>query len=394
MSSVPARIYISRQVLEMKGKGVLCFVVLAAVALWPVKASADTVPSVSAKAAIVVSADDGRVVYAKNEHDRLPIASTTKIMTSLLTLEAAEANNRVITVTPEMIRVEGSSMGLRAGDKLTLYDLAVGMLMVSGNDAANTAALSIGGTMENFAAMMNAKAASLGMKDTHYVTASGLDDKEHYSSAYDLALLTRAALQNNQFANIVRQKSMQIHFLNPNVTHSYGNHNKLLSFYQYCTGVKTGFTKKSGRCLVSSAEKDGVRLIAVTLNDPNDWKDHETLLNYGFSCLVSRPVNDSSTSISLPIVGGVQGTVQVTGTAGENVVVGSNDQLKRTVELPQFVYAPVKKGQVLGRVCYTCGGKIVAQTELVAAEDVPQAPKQKMWFQILWEAILDLFSGG
>jgi D-alanyl-D-alanine carboxypeptidase (penicillin-binding protein 5/6) len=394
MLPASARIYISRQVLEMKGKGVFCFVVLAAIALWPIKASADAVPSVSAKAAIVVSVDDGCVVYAKNEHDRLPIASTTKIMTSLLTLEAAAVNNRVITVTPEMVRVEGSSMGLRAGDKLTLYDLAVGMLMVSGNDAANTAALSIGGTIENFAAMMNAKAASLGMKDTHYVTPSGLDDNEHYSSAYDLALLTRAALQNTQFANIVRQKSIQIHFLSPNVTHSYGNHNKLLSFYQYCTGVKTGFTKKSGRCLVSSAEKDGVRLIAVTLNDPNDWEDHKKLLDYGFSCLVSRPVNDSSTSISLPIVGGVQGTVQVTGTAGENVVIGANDQLKRTVELPQFVYAPVKKGQVLGRVRYTCGGKSVTQTELVAAEDVPQAPKQKMWFQILWKAILDLFSGG
>jgi D-alanyl-D-alanine carboxypeptidase (penicillin-binding protein 5/6) len=377
----------------MKGKGVLCFIVLTAAALWPAWASADAAPSVSAKSAIVVNADDGRVVYAKNEHDRLPIASTTKIMTSLLTLEASAVNNRTITVTPEMIRVQGSSMGLRAGNKLTLYDLAVGMLMVSGNDAANTAALSIGGTMENFAAMMNAKAASLGMKDTHYVTPSGLDDEEHYSSAYDLALLTRAALQNAQFADIVRQKSMQIHFINPDETYYYGNHNKLLGFYQYCTGVKTGFTKKSGRCLVSSAEKDGVRLIAVTLNDPNDWEDHKSLLNYGFSCLVSRPVNDSSTSVSLPIVGGVQGTVKVTGTAGENVVVGVEDQLKRTVELPQFVYAPVKKGQVLGRVCYTCGGKIVTQTELTAAEDVPKAPKQKTWFQILWQAILDLFSG-
>lgn len=378
----------------MKGKSVLCFIVLAAAALWPAWASADAVPSVSAKSAIVVNADDGRVVYAKNEHDRLPIASTTKIMTSLLTLEASEAKERVITVTPDMIRVQGSSMGLRAGDRLTLYDLAVGMLMVSGNDAANTAALSVGGTMENFAAMMNAKAVSLGMKDTHYVTPSGLDDDAHYSSAYDMSLLTRAALHNAQFADIVRQKSMQIHFVSPDVTHYYGNHNKLLGLYQFCTGVKTGFTKKSGRCLVSSAEKDGVRLIAVTLNDPNDWDDHKALLNYGFTCLVSRAVDDSGTSLSLPIVGGVQGTVKVSGTVGENVVVGINDQLRRTVELPQFVYAPVKKGQVLGRVCYTCGGKITAQTELTAAEDVPQAPKQKTWFRILWEAIAELFTGG
>ena len=378
----------------MKGKNIICFAVIAVAALWPARVSASGIPEVSAKSAIVVNADDGRVIYAKNEHERLPIASTTKIMTSLLTLEASEVDNRVITVTPDMIRVQGSSMGLRVGDRLTLHDLAVGMLMVSGNDAANTAAFCVGGTIENFASMMNAKAASLGMKDSHFITPSGLDDSEHYSSAYDLSRLTCAALQNMQFAKIVCCKSMQIHFINPDVTNYYGNHNRLLSMYQYCTGVKTGFTKKSGRCLVSSAEKNGVRLIAVTLNDPNDWKDHESLLDYGFTQLVSHGVDDSAYHVTIPIVGGVQGNVQVAGSAGENMVIGAGDQVNRTVELPQFVYAPVKKDQVLGRVCYVCAGKVVAQTELVAAEDVPQAPKQKPWFVILWDAITDLFSGG
>ena len=378
----------------MKGKCIVCFALLAAAAFWPAAAFAVGEPKISAKSAAVVNADDGRVLYAKNEHEHLAIASTTKIMTSLLTLEAAEAENRTVTITPEMIRVEGSSMGLRAGDRLTLADLAAGMLMVSGNDAANSSALAVGGTMDRFVSMMNAKASELGMKDTHFVTPSGLDDSEHYSTAYDLSLLTCAALRNPDFSKIVCKKSMQIHFLSPDVTHTYGNHNRLLSLYSYCTGVKTGFTKKSGRCLVSSAEKNGIELIAVTLNDPDDWRDHESLLDYGFTRLVSRPVDDSAYRVTVPIVGGVQGALQVAGTSGDHVVVGCGDQLDRTVELPQFVYAPVKTGQVLGRVRYVCAGKTVAQTELVAAEDVPQAPRQKAWFQILWDGIVDLFSGG
>ena len=380
----------------MKGKRIVCFALLAVAAFQPAWASAAPAvsePKLSAKAAVVVDADDGRVVYAKNEHERLAIASTTKIMTSLLTLEAAEAENRAVTITPEMVRVEGSSMGLRAGDRLTLRDIAEGMLLVSGNDAANSAALAVGGTMDRFVSMMNAKAAELGMKDTHFVTPSGLDDSAHYSTAYDLALLTCAALHNADFADIVSQKSMRIHFLNPDVTRTYGNHNRLLSLYPYCTGVKTGFTKKSGRCLVSSAEKDGVSLIAVTLGDPDDWKDHENLLDYGFTRMVSRPVDDSAYRVSIPIVGGVQAELSVAGTRGDPVTVACGDSLARTVELPRFVYAPVKSGQVLGRVRYVCAGKTVAQTELVAAEDVPAAPKQKAWFQILWDGIVDLLTG-
>ena len=378
----------------MKGKRIVCFAVLLAAVFWPAGASAATEPKISAKSAVVVNADNGRVLYAKSEHERLAIASTTKVMTSLLTLEAAGADNKIVTVTPEMIRVEGSSMGLRAGDRLTLRDLAAGMLMVSGNDAANSAALSVGGTVEKFASMMNAKAAALGMKDTHFVTPSGLDNDAHYSTAYDMALLTCAALRNGDFSKIVCQQSMQIHFISPDVTHYYGNHNRLLRLYKYCTGVKTGFTKKSGRCLISSAEKDGVRLVAVTLNDPDDWDDHENLLDYGFACLTCRALDDSAYRVSIPIVGGVQENLKVVGTSGENVVIGSEDQMKRTVELPRFVYAPVQSGQVLGRVRYTCAGKTVAQTELVAGEDVPAAPKQKAWFQILWDGIIDLFSSG
>lgn len=376
----------------MKGKCFICAAAFLAAALLPAYAQAATAqPEVSAKSAVVVNADDGRVLYAKNENQRLAIASTTKIMTSMLTLQAASTENRTVTITPEMIRVEGSSMGLRAGDRLTLRDLAAGMLMVSGNDAANSAAFAVGGTKEHFADMMNAEATRLGMKNTHFVTPSGLDDEEHYSTAYDMSQLTCAAMKNSDFSRIVRQSSMEIHFVSPDVTHYYGNHNRLLKLYRYCTGVKTGFTKKAGRCLVSAAEKDGVRLVAVTLNAPDDWNDHENLLNYGFTRLKSCAIDDSMYHLTEAAVGGVKNSVAVVGSSGGNVVIDSNATLQRTVEMPHFVYAPVKSGQVLGRVCYRCGGKIVAATELTAAENISAPPVEKNWFQNFAEWFRSLF---
>lgn len=247
-------------------------------------AIADTAPlQVSAKSAILINADDGRILYAKNENERRPMASTTKIMTALITLETAAVNNKVVTITDKMVRVEGSSMGLRPGDKLSLRALAEGMLLVSGNDAANSAAIAISGSDQAFAVLMNKRAKELNMTNTHFVTPSGLDDENHYTTAKDLAILAAAAMHNPDFAEIASQKVMAVQFVNPDQTRKLKNHNKLLSMYDGCIGVKTGFTKKSGRCLVSSAQRNGVNLIAVTLNDPDDWKDHQKLLDYGFS---------------------------------------------------------------------------------------------------------------
>lgn len=369
-----------------------CFV-MAAVFL-PAGVHAAAEPTVSAQAAVVIHADTGEILYAKSEHERLPMASTTKIMTALLTLEAAEDDNREITITPEMVRVAGSSMGLRAGDRLTLKDLAEGMLLVSGNDAANSAAIAVGGSIDGFAVLMNQKAAQLGLKDTHYVTPSGLDSDEHYSSAYDLAILSAAAMQNEEFAAIAGQKTMRIHFLEPDETRTYSNHNRLLSMYPYCTGVKTGYTMKSGRCLVSSAQKGNARLIAVTLNDPDDWDDHEALLDYGFSQLSEIPVDDSDCSIFVPVTGGAAGSVTVSGTAGENIVLSTAQAqtMKRTIELPQFVYAPVESGQVLGCVRYTVDGETIETTELTAAHAVGLSPSKRSFLQWIWDGIRRFFT--
>ena len=219
----------------------------------------------SAKASILIDADSGRVLSAQNEKAKLPMASTTKIMTTLIALEQPDLTS-YFTVDPEAIKVEGSSMGLTEGDRVNLLTLCYGMILPSGNDAANVVAMRIGGSAEKFADMMNAKAAELGLKDTHFVTPSGLDADGHYTTAYDLAQLARIAMQNPLFKSICKESAAQVEFGNPPFKRWLKNHNKLIEMYDGCIGVKTGFTDAAKRCLVSAAERDGVTLICVTLS--------------------------------------------------------------------------------------------------------------------------------
>ncbi|MDF2631916.1 MAG: D-alanyl-D-alanine carboxypeptidase [Caproiciproducens sp.] len=360
---------------------------------FPLFASADAQPQLSAKSAVLMNADNGEILYAKGENDKRPMASTTKIMTALITLETAAVNNRIVTITDNMVRVEGSSMGLMPGNKLSLKSLAAGMLLVSGNDAANSAAIAIGGSTKAFAELMNKRAKELNMTDTHFVTPSGLDDEEHYTTARDLAVLAAAAMKNPDFAEIACEKSMSVQFISPDQTRRLTNHNKLLSMYSGCVGVKTGFTKKAGRCLVSSAEKNGVHLVAVTLNASDDWNDHEKMLNYGFSKLISCPVDDSGYSVTFPVVGGTSNNVVIHGSVQNSIVVNIDEasNIKRTVELPTFVYAPVEAGQVLGTVRYTVGSKTVATTELIAVGQVAKLEIPKNIFEIFLDHIKNLF---
>lgn len=359
--------------------GILCI---------PLPAHADAL-SVSAKAAVLMNAADGTLLWEKNAEEKLPMASTTKIMTALLTLEAASVEDRVVEITDAMVRVEGSSMGLQAGNKVTLSALAKGMLSVSGNDAANAAAYALDGSLQAFAAHMNRRAAELGLQNTHFVTPSGLDDDAHYTTASDLAKLARAAMQNPAFAAITSQRTIEIPYVSPNVRRSFTNHNKLLAQYPGCIGVKTGFTKKAGRCLVSCAERNGVRLIAVTLNAPDDWADHKTMLDYGFAQLHSVQLDDSSFTQSLPVVGAAQQTVSVHGAKGPAVVVPTNAVVQREVQLPRFVYAPLEDGRVVGRVLYRVGSQVVGETALTA-DAVPQQEPPKKSF---WESFLAFLKG-
>ena len=249
-------------------------------------------------------------------------------MTALLAFES-EHRGDPVTITPEMISVEGSSMGLRAGEVLALGDIARGMMMASGNDGANAIALYLSDSAEAFSEKMNARAAELHMMQTHFVTPSGLDAEGHGSTAYDMALLAAEAMQNEEFAAAVGQTTLSVPFISPEKTVRYENHNRLLKLYPDCTGIKTGFTKKAGRCLVSSAERDGARLICVTLNAPDDWNDHMNLYDYGFAQLAERTYTADFQPVSLPAVGGekecISLTLQTQGSAVHPFPVGKGE---------------------------------------------------------------------
>lgn len=358
-------------------------------ALCPVARAAG--PEVSAQSAVVLTADTGTVLFEKDGHTPRPVASTTKIMTALLALEAAqEQGDPLVDITQEMVAVEGSSMGLQAGDSISLTGLAAGMLLASGNDAANAAALYLEGSLESFAARMNQRAAALGMEDTHFVTPSGLDGEDaqglgHLSTAYDMALLARAALEDQAFRQLCSSPSLAVEFAEPVKRVTYTNHNKLLSQYQGCVGVKTGFTKEAGRCLVSAAERDGALLIAVTLNAPNDWQDHTALLDYGFSQVEPYQLAGGDVRLTVPVVGSPVEVVSLRGSNGGEVTLplGQGAQVERVVRVPKFLYAPVEAGEQVGEICWYLEGQLLGSAPLTAAGAAPLQEKAPS----LWERL-------
>ena len=329
--------------------------------------SVSAVPDVSAKCAALMVADTRELVYGKNEHEQCGMASTTKIMTALLTLEYASPE-RVITVTEPMANVEGTSMGLLPGDKVSLNSLAYGMLLASGNDAANTAAISIGGNVSSFAELMNKRAAQIGMTNTNFVTPSGLDAENHYSTAYDMALLGCEAIENPDFCQVCSSVSAKLYYGNEPYARWLYNHNKLLKGFDGAFGIKTGFTKKSGRCLVSAAERDGIRLVCVTLNAPNDWQDHKNLLEYGFSVVSKKSIDTGSYSVD--VFGGNKSSVNVSADVAEFSSLCSADSFETQVSLKPYAVAPVRKGEILGEARIVSNGKTVCTVELTADENV------------------------
>ena len=319
--------------------------------------------AVGAESYIVTDADSGRVLYEQNADERMLIASTTKIMTALVALEHGSTND-IVTVTEEAAGVEGSSMGLTAGDRLRLEELLYGMMLVSGNDAAAAVACHIAGSSEKFAELMNAKAAELGMTGSSFSNPHGLDDANHYSTARDMAILMRAALDNEVLAAILATKTVTINGV------TYKNHNKLLWMYDGVIGGKTGYTTAAGRTLVSCCERGGVRLICVTLNDPQDWDDHMALYDRAFGEYKPVTVVDaSSESWEVPVTG-CAGTdkVRVVPRGDVRVMMLSDDKAEITVELPGFVYAGFDAGDTVGSLTVKVNGVTVCTDTIVYAE--------------------------
>ena len=338
----------------------------------PIKGAEAKEPELSAKSAILVCADSGEILYEKNADSRLAIASITKIMTAVIALEYAEKDNKVISFTSDMT-AEGSSMYLEVGDRLRITELVKGLMCVSGNDAANAIAEGVAGSRKGFAVLMNKKAAELGMYNTHFVTPSGLDDENHYSSARDMAALCRYAMENESFVKIVSQRECRVDYVYPEGKYRVCvNHNKLLSACDGCIGIKTGYTKKAGRTLTSCVEREGMRLIAVTLNDRNDWEDHESLYEYGFSMVYSKTLACKDTELAIPVVGGQRdiARVRTSSACTAMMVKGRGNDVTCRVLMPNFIYAPVIKGKSVGRLCFYSGERLIASSELAAAEEI------------------------
>lgn len=354
-----------RNVLKMKK--MICLILsavmlLSGVTVMDMKVSAKEL-TVSAKSAIVIDKLTGKVLYEHNAYEKLPMASTTKIMSALLTAESGGIDKR-FTVDKDAIKVEGSSIGLVPGDKVTKRILIYGMLLPSGNDAANAAAVSVSGSVQKFVQLMNDKAKALGLSDTHFVTPSGLDDDtdEHYSTSYDMARLASFALDNGIFREICGVSSAKLSFGDPPYDRWLVNTNKLLSSLDGVIGVKTGFTDKAGRCLVSACERNGTTLICVTLNDRNDWADHKAMYEHCFE-KCSETKLEYKNDITVPVVGGVS---DYAGCYSPEVrislPVGEKSKVTAELCIKPFVYAPVLQKEKTGEVRYYYKGKQIASS--------------------------------
>lgn len=321
-------------------------------------------PALSAASAILMEAESGRVLYQKEADVQRPIASITKLMTALVAVECGIPLDEPVAVRAEWTGAEGSSMYLRSGEELTLRTLLYGLLLVSGNDAAVAIAGYCAGKTETFVEWMNHRAADLGMEHTHFSNPNGLHAEDHYSTAYDMALLAREVLNNQVLAEIVATKSTQIG------TRYLTNHNKLLWRYEGCIGLKTGYTDSAGRTLVSAAERDGMRLIAVTLKAPDDWDDHTALLDYGFSHYRLH---------TLARAGKVVGAVRVTGTLMSTVPVATADEVRyplsgtesvrAELHLAETVDAPVSPRTIAGELIFFLEGQEIGRSYLTYQEE-------------------------
>ena len=346
---------------------------------FPLYAATGASPGTSAECACLYLPHNNSVLYDKNANRRHPMASTTKIMTALVALENS-APDEIVTVSPAAVGIEGSSIYLSAGSRFRMDSLLYAMLLESANDAAAAIAIHVGGSVEGFADLMNETADALGLSDTHFTNPHGLAEDEHYTTAAELAKITAAAMENPLFCEIVSTKHKTVTDIDGTVTRSLVNHNKLLRAYPDCTGVKTGFTKKSGRCLVSAAERDGMRLIAVTLGAPDDWRDHRAMLDYGFS-LYEGSLPCASYTCRIPVLLGKQDSVALALAEPAHFVLRRGESpITVRAEVNRYAIAPIKAGDTLGKLVYLQDGKKIAERDLLATEDVSAIPVRLSFF--------------
>lgn len=344
-------------------------VLIAAVLLFPCQ-----VQGLSAEKAALLDADTGRLLYEKDAHSRSLIASTTKIMTALLICEQCNVLDRM-RIPGEAVGIEGSSMGLKQGEILTLQELLYGLMLASGNDAAVALAIYCGGTVEGFVQMMNDKAFRLGLTGTHFENPHGLDSPNHYSTAWDMAVLSAYAMRDPIFRQTVSTKNVRC------AGRTLQNHNKLLWRVDGADGVKTGYTKAAGRVLVSSATRQGRRLICVTVNDGNDWQDHSKLLEEGFCRYTPKQILQQGDCLgSLSVLGGTSEQVQLLAGESFSYPLSPEEEPEIFIPAPGFAFAPVVRGQNAGFAYVCLDGNVVGKVKMLFGQTVEHEDLQKPGF--------------
>lgn len=345
--------------------------ILAAVLLYPASAGA-----VGARSAILLDAQTGRVLYEKSADEQSLIASTTKIMTALIICEQCNVLDRV-RIPREAVGMEGSSMYLQEGEILTVQDLLYGLMLSSGNDAAVALAIYCGGTVEGFAQLMNDKVHYLDLQNTHFVNPHGLDAKDHYSTARDLAILAAYAMKNPLFAQTVSTRKVTA------AGRYLTNHNKLLWQVEGADGVKTGYTKAAGRILVSSAVQKGRRLVCVTIHDSNDWTDHAALYRDAFAGFTpAQLVSQGDLMGTIPVLGGQHEKVNVIAAEDFSFALAKGEQVSFSLSQKGFAYAPVVSGADCGYAYVCIDGKPVGKVRVYYETTIEQiVPETKPFWQ-------------
>jgi D-alanyl-D-alanine carboxypeptidase (penicillin-binding protein 5/6) len=327
------------------------------------------IPKISARSAIVMDSVSGRILYEKNAYSRCSIASTTKIMTAIVAIENSN-DEEDVTVSKRAAAISGSTVNLKEGKVYKMGDLLYAMMLRSGNDAAIAIAEHVGGSVEAFAEMMNRKAAEIGATNTNFVTPHGLDDPQHYSTPYDLALITQYALKNEKFCKIVSTKSSTFEGNNIN------NTNEMLSLYPGADGVKTGYTGQAGRCLVTSVTKDGWKIISVVLNCASRAvraQSSKTLLDYAFENYKSYEFTKKDQPVTeVKLRKGLEDKVLVYAQSNISIPLKQDekDRVEIVYNIPKQIEAPIKKDTKVGTIDYKLDGKLLASSDIVNYKEV------------------------
>ncbi len=375
----------------------LVFGLFALIGLPALLAKADAPPQISAVAAVVIDQASGKVLYDKDMNAEHYPASTTKVLTALLTLENMDIDDK-ITLPEDYVNVGETSIGLKAGARQTVEELLMALMLYSANDAGQALAIGVAGTEEAFVKMMNQRVSALGLQHTHFCNPHGLHNEDHYTSAYDLAMIARVAMDNPEFRRIVTTDSFTVRKLNGEDNFTVGNRNGLLSQYEYADGIKTGYTRQAGNCIVASATKNDMQLIVVVLNSPNIYEESQALLEWGFdNSQHNLLVSANEVKANVKVLNGGRNQVEVIAEKSLYSVMRTDENInvQESLDLPNSVPAPIHRGEVIGSVTYTDKNGYTYSTNLLAAKDVGRYNLRlvvRQSFQSVWQVFVVPFS--